>query len=139
MRVNITRNLSLRSVLNITKGEEKGGIPLRHAAPLFGSTHLEFKNSWFNGDIYASYNGKRDYEDMPPSEIDKAYMYAKDENGNPWSPGWATLNLKTSFNLVQMLVISAGIENILDLRYRPYSSGIAAPGRNFTASIRIVI
>jgi hemoglobin/transferrin/lactoferrin receptor protein len=32
--------------------------------------------------------------------------------------------------------LGAGIENITDRRYRPYSSGISGPGRNFVLSLR---
>ena len=66
-------------------------------------------------------------------------MYAEDEDGNPWSPGWFTLNFKASYNVSNRLDLTAGVENILDLRYRPYSSGIAAPGRSFIISARIRI
>jgi hemoglobin/transferrin/lactoferrin receptor protein len=76
---------------------------------------------------------------MPPSETDKPYMYAKDENGNPWSPGWITFNLKLSYDILKWAVVNAGIENILDNRYRPYSSGIVAPGRNLVISLRVII
>jgi len=82
---------------------------------------------------------KRPYDRMAPSESDKPYMYAADENGDPWSPGWFTLNFKTSYNLSNRAEFTAGIENMLDLRYRPYSSGIASPGRNFIFSVRIMI
>ena len=134
---NITGWLSIRSVLNITKGTEKGGIPLRHTAPVFGSTHLIYTSSKLTADLYSGYNGSRKYEDMAPSETEKPYMYAKDENGNPWSPGWFTINLKVSYNAMKWGVINAGVENILDNRYRPYSSGIVAPGRNFIVSLRV--
>jgi hemoglobin/transferrin/lactoferrin receptor protein len=32
-----------------------------------------------------------------------------------------------------------GVENITDQRYRPYSSGISAAGRNFIGSLRLNI
>ncbi|MFN8240047.1 MAG: TonB-dependent receptor [Bacteroidales bacterium] len=73
---------------------------------------------------------------MPLSEISKPYMYATDKNGNPWSPGWYTLNLRTSIELPWSVTINAAIENILDCRYRPYSSGIVAPGRSLVVSLR---
>jgi hemoglobin/transferrin/lactoferrin receptor protein len=136
---NITGWLSIKSVLNITKGTEKGGIPLRHAAPVFGSTHLIYTSSKLTADLYANYNGPRKYEDMAPSETEKPYMYAKDENGNPWSPRWFTLNLKVSYNVMKWGIINAGVENILDNRYRPYSSGIVASGRNFIFSLRVTL
>jgi hemoglobin/transferrin/lactoferrin receptor protein len=139
MLANITGWLSIKSVLNITRGTEKGGIPLRHSAPVFGSTHLVYTSSKLTADLYSAYNGSKKYEDMAPSEIEKPYMYAQDENGNPWSPGWVTLNLKLSYNIMKWGIINAGVENILDNRYRPYSSGIAAPGRNFIFSLRVSV
>jgi hemoglobin/transferrin/lactoferrin receptor protein len=44
--------------------------------------------------------------------------------------------LNSSYQLFSFLEINAGIENIRDLRYRTYSSGLTAPGRNFTFSIK---
>lgn len=136
---NITDFLKFKSNLTITKGLEKGNIPLRHAAPLFGSTHIVLKIKSFNADLYSVYNGAKRYEDMPPSETDKPYMYAMDKNGKPWSPGWVTYNLKLSYDISEWAVINAGIENILDNRYRPYASGISAPGRNLVLSLRVII
>jgi hemoglobin/transferrin/lactoferrin receptor protein len=136
---NVTDNISIRTALNITEGKEKGGIPLRHAAPMFGSTHVVYKSSKFNADLYSGYNASRKFEDMPPTEIEKPYLYATDNNGKPWSPGWFTLNFKVSYNLMKWAIINAGVENILDYRYRPYSSGIVAPGRNFIISLRLIV
>ncbi len=134
LQVNILRYLSLKSALNLTEGYEENGDPLRHAAPLFGSTHLVFDNSRFSADLYTSYNGAKKFEKMAPSEIEKPYLYATDKNGNPWSPGWYTLNLKMSYRFLNRVSVMAGVENILDHRYRPYSSGIVAAGRNLIVS-----
>jgi hemoglobin/transferrin/lactoferrin receptor protein len=139
LQANVTDQFSVRSSLTITKGYEEGRIPLRHAAPLFGSTHLVYTTSKLTADLYLVYNGSRKYEDMPPSESEKPYMYATDSNGKPWSPGWMTLNCKATYNFTKWIVINAGVENILDLRYRPYSSGIVAPGRNFIISLRVIV
>ncbi|MEI8224443.1 MAG: TonB-dependent receptor [Bacteroidota bacterium] len=139
MQANITDNLSLKTIINITEGKEKNGVPLRHAAPVFGSTHLTYERSKLKADFYSSYNGPKKFEKMPPSEIEKPYMYATDENGNPWSPGWVTLNFKFSYSFFNRIMVNTGVENILDVRYRPYSSGIVAPGRNFIISLRVII
>ena len=137
--INLTDYMKLKTNITITKGSEKGNIPLRHAAPFFGSTHILLKIKSFNADIYSVYNGAKKFDEMPPSETDKPYIYAKDENGNPWSPGWATLNIKLSYDFMKVATLNAGIENIFDNRYRPYSSGIAAPGRNIVISMRVNI
>jgi hemoglobin/transferrin/lactoferrin receptor protein len=81
--------------------------------PLFGATHVIFERSQLKADLYALYNGRITYDNLALSEKDKAYMYAEDEDGNPWSPGWFTLNFKASWNLSNRLDLTAGIENLL--------------------------
>ena len=53
-----------------------------------------------------------------------------DESGNPFSPSWATLNFGAQYEITKALQVNAVLENITDKRYRPYSSGISAAGRN---------
>jgi len=131
--------LRIKSALTLTGGHDNDREPLRHIPPVFGATHVIFEKSFLKTDLYAVYNGSITYDRLAPSERDKAYMYASDADGNPWSPGWVTLNVKTFFNISNRVDLTAGVENILDLRYRPYSSGIAAPGINFIFSARIRI
>ncbi|PLX03728.1 MAG: TonB-dependent receptor [Marinilabiliales bacterium] len=111
--------------------------PMRHAAPVFGSSHITYQGSKFSADLYSVYNGAITSSDMPVSELGKDYMYALDANGLPYCPSWYTLNFKAMYHLLDMITLTAGIENITDVRYRPYSSGISAPGRNLIASIKI--
>lgn len=127
----------LKSVLNYTYGEDQDGIPLRHVAPLFGSTRLNYEQKKLQISLYADYNGEIAYEDMAPGEQEKNHIYATDSNGNPYSPSWWTLNVKGLYRVKNWGTLNFGIENILDVRYRPYSSGIVAPGRNFIVGIRL--
>ena len=43
------------------------------------------------------------------------------------------------YKLSDNVTITAGIENITDQRYRPYGSGIAAPGKNFVLAVRAIL
>ncbi|MBR8537959.1 TonB-dependent receptor [Carboxylicivirga sediminis] len=135
--------ISASSRFNYQKGEEEleDGTysPLRHAAPWFGNTHVSYEKQKIKVDIYAHYNGEISFSNMPESEAGKDYLYAKDANGNPYSPGWTTLNIKAQYALKQYATITAGIENITDERYKTYSSGIAAPGRNFILSLKVAL
>lgn len=116
--------------------EDGSSAPLRHAAPHFGTIHLTYTHDRIKADLYATYSTGFDFEDLAPEERSKPHLYAIDENGNPHSPGWYTLNLKLLYRLSDRLMLTTGVENITDQRYRPYSSGIAAPGRNFIAALR---
>jgi hemoglobin/transferrin/lactoferrin receptor protein len=134
-----SKSLRFKSNINYTKGEDQDGIPLRHVSPLYGSTHFIYESKKFKADIYANYNGELSYSQLAPSEQNKPYIYACDKNEKPYSPAWFSVNFKTSYQLGTFGIINAGIENILNHRYRPYSSGMVAPGRNFILSLRVVI
>lgn len=123
--------------ISITYGKDSEDLPLRHVPPLFGSSHLLYKKQRLFLDFYLNFNGKFDFEQLAPEEKDKPHLYATDENGNPWSPAWWTLNLKANYKLGKSIAVSGGVENILDKRYRPYSSGIVASGRNVYLSLGI--
>lgn len=141
--LNFAEYFNLRSSFNYQEGEEEddaGDVtPLRHQAPWFGKTEFIFRMNRLEANLYAVYNGEIPYEDLSPSEYDKDYLYAKDENGNIYSPSWYTLNLKLSYQLLNNFEVYFGVENITDQRYRPYSSGISAAGRNFIGSLRVNI
>lgn len=131
----LTNVLRTRNDLTITKGEDSEGFPLRHVPPIFGSSHLILENQKLYLDLYAHYSGKFNYNQLAPDEQAKPHIYLPDENGNPYSPSWWTLNLKSNYKLTRKLTLGAGIENILDKRYRTYSSGIVSPGINFIFSV----
>jgi hemoglobin/transferrin/lactoferrin receptor protein len=135
--LNLSQKLNLSSKINCTSGKDDEGNALRHVAPLFGSTRLSFTDKKFTASVFANYNGKIDYENLAPSEQSKSYMYASDDNGNPFSPAWWTLNFMASINYKENIKVNFGIENIFDNRYRPYSSGIVAPGRNLIVGLRL--
>jgi hemoglobin/transferrin/lactoferrin receptor protein len=128
------------SDLNYQKGIEElddgTTSPSRHAPPLFGTSRLIYRTNKLTVQLYTVFNGGMTFEQLPESEKGKAYIYAADENGNPHAPSWYTINLKLMYDAVENLNITAGVENILDRRYRPYSSGIAAPGRNIIMAVK---
>jgi hemoglobin/transferrin/lactoferrin receptor protein len=108
----------------------------RHAAPGFGITKLTYSRGKLNMQIFAQYSAEISHDNLNEEERQKPFIYAKDNNGNPYSPGWYTLNFKAMYQFHPQVSFSAGIENITDQRYRPYSSGLVAPGRNVILSLR---
>ncbi|WP_073096086.1 TonB-dependent receptor [Leeuwenhoekiella marinoflava] len=134
------KHVKLTSNLTITEGsqEEDDGssAPLRHAAPLFGSTHLIYRLKKWKFDASVEYNGQFDYDELAPSQQNNAYLYALDADGNPYSPRWYTLNLYSEYQIAQNWKATTALENIADQRYRPYSSGIAAAGRNLILAVK---
>ena len=130
----MTDHWSLSSNLTLTEGieEEDDGTETaaRHAAPTFGDFHLVWKNQKIKTDLFVNYNGEVGYDDLAMSEQEKDYIYAVDENGNPFSPSWYTLNFRSQYDVSRSIKLTGNVENLTDQRYRTYSSGIVAPGIN---------
>jgi hemoglobin/transferrin/lactoferrin receptor protein len=111
-------------------------VPLRHAPPPFGQAGLTYLHERLKLELYSQFSGGFDFADLAPSEQAKTAIYARDANGDPYAPAWYTINVKGSYPLNKTLLLSGGVENITDQRYRPYSSGITAPGRNLILALR---
>ncbi|MBP6000866.1 MAG: TonB-dependent receptor [Flavobacterium sp.] len=129
--------------LNFQKGEEEldngDKSPSRHAAPFFGISRVAYANSKVDLELNFQFSDKVAFKDLAEEEKGKKEIYALDRNGNPYSPSWYTLNLKSMYKLTENFMLTAGFENITDQRYRPYSSGIVAPGKNFVLSVRATL
>lgn len=136
----VAKRMLITSRYNWQKGteelDEKSTSPSRHAAPAFGLTRLSYLNKKLRIEFTTQYSGEVSFGSMPLEEKGKPHLYAKDKLDRPYSPSWMTFNFNTSYQLDPKIQLMAGVENIGDIRYRPYSSGIVASGKNFTFSIR---
>jgi len=138
------KGVGLKSTFSYQHGKEQSGdslvyYPLRHAAPMFGSTHVTYQHKKVKFDFYTIYNGRMDYENLAITErVNTSYArdYSKDPKGLPYVDSWYTLNFKAAFYINQFVALTVGVENITDRLYRPYSSGINAPGRNVIAALK---
>nr|WP_299386756.1 TonB-dependent receptor [Allomuricauda sp.] len=135
----LDENWSLSSNLTLTEGTEEDDTgedtPARHAAPTFGDVHLVWQNQKLKMDFFLNYNGEIDYNDLALSERSKPFIYAEDENGNPYSPSWHTLNFRSQYQITHDLRAFLSLENLTNERYRTYSSGIVAPGTNLIMGV----
>ena len=72
---------------------------------------------------------KNQPQDFAPASSDNL-EYATPEG----SLAWVILNTRIGLKLNDHLKVNFSIENIADIHYRPFSSGISQPGRNFVIS-----
>ncbi len=143
LKINFTKAIKFTSQYAITKGEdeEEKGVtnPSRHVAPQFGNTHLVYSFKKLALDAFVEYNGSLSFEELAPSEKNKTHLYAIDANGNPFAPSWHTVNFRARYMVTNSLQSIIALENITDQRYRTYSSGIAAPGRNLIVTLKYML
>lgn len=135
----VSQHFSINSQYNWQKGNEELDdatiSPSRHAAPAFGLSRLSYSKKNLRVELTSQYSAQVDFERIPMEEIGKPHLYIKDNFGNPYSPSWVVFNIQGIYQIDPNIQLGAGIENIGNRLYRPFGSGIAAPGRNFTFSI----
>ena len=140
LEIKLYAGLNFISDINYQVGEEELGSgaksPSRHAPPLFGLHRLTYQHKKITAEFNINHQATLRFEDLAIEERNKDEIYAKDENGNNFSPAWYTLNFKTLYKINETLTLSGGLENITNQRYRPYSSGISGAGTNFVFSVR---
>lgn len=139
--INFGIGLGMKSTVCFQKGEEQSEdsliyYPISHIAPMYGSTHLTYERKKLKLDFYAMYNSKMDYKDLPLGDRNDNTPFAKDAKGLPFVPGWYTLNFKVGVYINKYIALNLGVENITDKLYRPFGSGISAPGRNFILALK---
>ncbi len=108
----------------------------RHAAPLFGLARLGYQMQKIRAELSTVYNGAISADRLPITESDKPHLYALDADGRPYAPAWNIMNFNLQYALNSTFQVNAGIENITNQRYRPYSSGLTAAGRNLVIALR---
>jgi outer membrane receptor protein involved in Fe transport len=131
--VRVSDDISARAILNYTWGEQQvlddDKEPAGRIPPLNGSLSVSYDNG---GDYrmegwvrFASEQDRLSARDVRDVRIDPA-----------GSPGWASIGARIQREYAQKWLIALSLDNVLDRRYRVHGSGLDAPGRNLTLSLR---
>ena len=127
--------ISAEGVINFTKGQFRDAIngqtPLDHVPPTHGRFALKHQGLKWNADFSVLFNGWKRLANYNLNGEDNL-QYATPDG----MPSWYTINLRSSFQLKKQIQLQVAIENILDRNFRYFASGISAPGRNISISLR---
>lgn len=130
----VTNHIFVQGSVNYTQGRivtDSTPSPLDHIPPIFSKVGIGYKNNRFVGEFYTVFNGWKKISTYRLGAEDNE-LYAVAEG----SPAWFTLNVKTQTSINKHFMVNAGIENILDTRYRVFASGISGAGRNIYVGIK---
>ncbi|MDF1699404.1 MAG: TonB-dependent receptor [Saprospiraceae bacterium] len=129
----LTKSLKLSGSINYIKGQRKNTLeeesPLAHIPPVYGKFTVSYEKNAHQFSLKLRYNGEKPLDEYGGSEdnLENATI-----NG---TPGWYTINAYYLKQVSQHISVSASLENILDVHYRPFASGVSAPGRNVIVSL----
>ena len=117
--------LYFESSFNLQEGYDiSNDEPLGHIPPAYGKflTRIKFKK--FEGKVWYDYALPKLLEDANDA-TDNTDLATADG----W-PFWYTFNISMAYKFHKGLTVQIGLENLMDLHYRTFSSGLSAPGRN---------
>ncbi len=129
VEADVTNWLSANASVTYTYGRiitDTVPYPLDHIAPVYGRIGFRAHYKWVRGEFFSLFSG--------PKKVKDYNMLGEDNfgQGTPnGSPTWYTLNARIGFQPVKYFGIDLGCDNLMDMRYRPFASGVSGPGRNF--------
>ena len=132
----ITEGVTFSATYNYTKGRvaATGNIatsPLDHIPPAFGRLAIDYAKNKLNASLFSSFSAwKRIADYRLGTEDNEAYATKKG------MPSWWTLNARIGYEVLNGLQLQVGIDNIMDIQYRGFASGIHAAGRNIWVTVR---
>ena len=133
--VQATDNITFAASYNDTKGRVKSSpteTPLDHIPPDFGRIGIQYNSGKLRSELFSNFSGWKFIDEYSSSGEDNAqYAHARG------TPSWYTINLRLGYELNKTLTLQAGVDNMMDLQYRMFASGINSPGRNVFGTLRV--
>ncbi len=136
IELELIKNLKFATNINYTLGRYINlisdiEVPLDHIPPVYGFSNISYRYKNLESEIFVRFNGKKQLKDYSPSGEDNLKYATKDG-----MPSWYTLNLRLSYGITSKFKLSMACENLMDVGYRSFASGINAPGRNLIIGLR---
>jgi hemoglobin/transferrin/lactoferrin receptor protein len=131
------RSLSVDAKVALTQGRYQRSDsaewePLDHIPPTYGSVGLKTRLPWGTLEYYVLFQGQKKAEDYSNSGEDNV---SSTPDGT-YNPSWMTHNLRWVTEMSPKWNCVVNLENMADLQYRTFASGVSAPGRNLSVMLQ---
>jgi hemoglobin/transferrin/lactoferrin receptor protein len=131
------KSLTFRAGATITKGRiqlDTLSSPLDHVPPFYAFFNTNYQREKFSLQVSVLYND---------AKMSKFYRLGAEDNEqysadpiNGFTPAWTIINLKGEFKITKEITFQTGVDNVMDLRYRTFASGVSGVGRNVFFALR---
>jgi hemoglobin/transferrin/lactoferrin receptor protein len=132
LKIKLSKGFTVNNSLNYTVGRNTTlNVPLGHIPPLYGRTDFILHSHPLTMAVYLKYQGWKSLSDYSPFGEDNEDMATIDG-----TPSWQTFNLRAEMKIGKSFSFQAALENVLDVHYRPFASGVSGAGRNLILTFR---
>lgn len=136
LRTELTDEIVITASHNYTHGRVKNEgateTPLDHIPPAFGRAGIQYNTNGVRSELFTNFSGWKYLSNYSSSGEDNLqYATAKG------MPSWYTINIRASYDINTMVTVQAGVDNLFDLQYRTFASGINSSGRNIFGTVRV--
>ena len=135
----MSRSLSIRGNLSIIEGvKSKKYGPLPSISPAFGRLFIQYqKEKWLSHFSYQFSDKKNieDYSEGGEDGLEETPLISENPELFAGTPAWKELSWLTQYRYKENTLFRIALENIFDVHYRSFASGISSPGRNLKLGI----
>ena len=144
-KLSLGSSMSITGGINSTFSDRNGNYgPMPSIAPTFGTFTLSNQYKQWNHFLIWKFSGSKKPEDYSwGGEDGLNETPIIDANANLevdrfyGIPSWNIFSLLAQYNLKESSIITLGIQNIFDIHYRTFASGISSQGRSFQAGLKV--
>ena len=131
LKQSISKNLFIATTTAFVKSLSSDSLPLAHIPPFSvrGNISYIFKDQ-SKLSFYSNFNDWKRVEDFDVNGVDNL-----EESTIDGTPSWITCNAIYSKKF-KSLIVSISCENIFEVHYKTFASGISASGRNFILNLQ---
>ena len=130
----------LANVSFIEAGKNKRYGPLPSVSPIFGNLLLNYQKQAWIASLRFQFSGSKNpdtYSIRGEDGLEETPLISENLGIYAGSPAWNDLSFLTQYNWKENITFRLGIDNIFDIHYRSFASGVSAPGRNFKIGANI--
>jgi hemoglobin/transferrin/lactoferrin receptor protein len=135
LKVQLYEGLTWTGTYHYTQGRiikaDNTETPLDHIPPANGRFALQYTHNQLFTEFFIQYSNAKWISDYFLNGEDNEQYATK--NG---MPAWWTMNVRASYEVSKGLKLQLGIDNIADVQYRVFASGIHGAGRNLFGTLR---
>jgi len=139
-------NFTIKGNITYTKGKTNDTDSyLPSISPLFSTIGIIYHKNKIDTGVHWRYSAKKNADEYSPGGEDNLSQSPlidpnptiDDDEYYVGTPSWNILNASFGYQVNKTLRLQLGLDNIFDIHYKEFASGISASGRNFKASMNL--